>query len=204
MATLRHCLQRPPAKPPLTLSRPTFGRPRRGTERSFRPANRVKTPMGGPPRAESRIPRTIAAQMVKSASTIPHVTNFDDADVTDLEKYPQNDPTEYVGPTAKLTALPFAVKAIGAGPAAASNAQCLLDEEKEEVVYKQYVNVGVAVDTPAAGGSRAAKRRPEGRVPNRSRTNDDGGAGPCRRVLLRRSPRRNLHRQQPRRGRRRL
>ena len=96
----------------------------------------------------SRVRRTIAAQMVKSASTIPHVTNFDDADVTDLENIRKTIPPEYVGPTAKLTALPFAVKAIALALRQHPTLNASLDEEKEEVVYKQYVNVGVAVDTP--------------------------------------------------------
>jgi pyruvate dehydrogenase E2 component (dihydrolipoamide acetyltransferase) len=123
--------------------------PGEGTERVVPPGEPGQDAYG-PVRRErmSRVRRTIAAQMVKSASTIPHVTNFDDADVTDLENIRKTIPPEYVGPTAKLTALPFAVKAIALALRQHPTLNASLDEEKEEVVYKQYVNVGVAVDTP--------------------------------------------------------
>ena len=54
----------------------------------------------GPVRRErmSQIRRTIAAQMARSASTIPHVTNFDDADITDLEHLRKGVPPGYLGP----------------------------------------------------------------------------------------------------------
>jgi pyruvate dehydrogenase E2 component (dihydrolipoamide acetyltransferase) len=95
-----------------------------------------------------KIRRTIAAQMVKSASTIPHVTNFDDADVTELERMRKTIPPAYLGPTVKLTAMPFALKAVALALRQHPLLNSTLDEEKEEIVYKQYVNLGVAVDTP--------------------------------------------------------
>ena len=96
----------------------------------------------------SRIRRTIAAQMTKSASTIPHVTNFDDADVTELERLRKTIPAAYLGPTVKLTAMSFALKAVALALRQHPLLNASLDEEKGEIVYKQYVNVGVAVDTP--------------------------------------------------------
>ena len=96
----------------------------------------------------SRIRRTIAAQMVKSASTIPHVTNFDDADVTELERMRKTIPPAYLGPTVKLTAMPFVLKAVALALRQHPLLNASLDEEKEEIVYKQYVHLGVAVDTP--------------------------------------------------------
>ena len=53
----------------------------------------------GPVRRERlpRIRRTIAEQMARSASTIPHVTNFDDADVTELESFRAGVPAAYLG-----------------------------------------------------------------------------------------------------------
>ena len=104
----------------------------------------------GPVRRErmSKIRRTIAAQMIKSASTIPHVTNFDDADVTELDRMrkciPSVDPTS----TVKLTAMPFVMKAVAMALQKHPVLNATLDEEKEEIVYKQYVNLSVAVDTP--------------------------------------------------------
>jgi pyruvate dehydrogenase E2 component (dihydrolipoamide acetyltransferase) len=96
----------------------------------------------------SKIRRTIAAQMVKSASTIPHVTNFDDADVTDLERLRKTMPPASPGAAIKLTSLPFVMKAVALALGQHPVLNASIDEEKEEIVYKQYVNLGVAVDTP--------------------------------------------------------
>ncbi len=119
---------REPAVPPGILGEDAYGHVRR-------------EPM-------SRIRRTIAAQMSKSASTIPHVTNFDDADVTELERLRKTIPPAYLGPAVKLTAMPFALKAVALALRQHPLLNASLDEEKGEIVYKQYVNLGVAVDTP--------------------------------------------------------
>ncbi len=96
----------------------------------------------------SKIRRTIAAQMVKSCTIIPHVTNFDDADVTDLENLRNGVPPDYIAPGLKLTSMPFVLKAVALALAKHPTVNASIDDEKEEIVYKQYVNVGVAVDTP--------------------------------------------------------
>jgi pyruvate dehydrogenase E2 component (dihydrolipoamide acetyltransferase) len=96
----------------------------------------------------SKIRRTIAAQMVKSATVIPHVTNFDDADVTELERMRKTVPPAYLGPTVKLTTLPFVLKSVALALRQHPVVNSTIDEEKQEIVYKQYVNLGVAVDTP--------------------------------------------------------
>jgi pyruvate dehydrogenase E2 component (dihydrolipoamide acetyltransferase) len=95
-----------------------------------------------------RIRRTIAAQMVKSANTIPHVTNFDDADVTDLERMRKSIPPAQLGLNAKLTAMPLVIRAVALALRQHPLLNASFDEEKEEIVYKEYVNLGVAVDTP--------------------------------------------------------
>ncbi len=104
----------------------------------------------GPVRREkmSKIRRTIAAQMVKSATTIPHVTNFDDADVTDLEQLRKGVPPGFLGANLKLTAMPFLMKATALALRRHPMLNASLDTESEQVVYKQYVHLGVAVDTP--------------------------------------------------------
>ncbi len=96
----------------------------------------------------SKIRRTIAAQMVKSATTIPHVTNFDDADITDLDRMRKTVPAAYLPPNVKLTVLPFAVRAVALALRQHPVVNASIDEANDEVVYKQYVNIGVAVDTP--------------------------------------------------------
>jgi pyruvate dehydrogenase E2 component (dihydrolipoamide acetyltransferase) len=104
----------------------------------------------GPVRRErmSRIRRTIAAQMVKSAQTIPHVTNFDDADVTELEQLRKTIPPGSLGSGMKLTTLSFVIRAVALALREHAVLNASIDEGKEEIVYKDYVNLGVAVDTP--------------------------------------------------------
>jgi pyruvate dehydrogenase E2 component (dihydrolipoamide acetyltransferase) len=75
----------------------------------------------GPIRREqmSRMRKTIAANMVRSVQTIPHLTNFDDADVTELEHLRKASAPEYAKSNLKLTALAFVIAA------AASRGQCV-------------------------------------------------------------------------------
>ena len=130
---------------------PAAGTPaQRGTREPAVPPGELGEDAYGHVRRErlSAIRRTIAAQMVKSASTIPHVTNFDDADITDLERMRKTIPPAYLGPTIKLTAMPFVIKAVALALRQHPVLNASLDEEKQEIVYKQYVNLGVAVDTP--------------------------------------------------------
>jgi pyruvate dehydrogenase E2 component (dihydrolipoamide acetyltransferase) len=118
-----------------------------------RPAELPGTPgedRWGPVRREplTQIRRTIAARMVQSASTIPHVTNFDDADVTDLERLRQGIPPGYVGANIKLSITPFVIRAVALALKAHPALNASLDPEKEQIVYKDYVHIGIAVDTP--------------------------------------------------------
>jgi pyruvate dehydrogenase E2 component (dihydrolipoamide acetyltransferase) len=96
----------------------------------------------------TKIRRVIATQMVKSATTIPHVTNFDDADITELEQIRKNIPQDYLGQGVKLTSLAFVLRAVGLSLLDHPLLNASLDDEKQEIVYKQYVNLGIAVDTP--------------------------------------------------------
>jgi pyruvate dehydrogenase complex dihydrolipoamide acetyltransferase long form len=104
----------------------------------------------GPVRREqlSRMRKTIAANMVRSVSTIPHLTNFDDADVTELEHLRKASAAEYAKSNLKLTALAFVIKAVSLSLRQHPTVNASIDLEKGEVVYKDYVNVGLAVDTP--------------------------------------------------------
>jgi len=95
-----------------------------------------------------RIRRSIADQMVLSATTIPHVTNFDDADVTDLEQIRATVPEGFLGEGVKLTAMPFVMKAVALALQQHPLLNASLDDEQNQIVYKRYVHLGVAVDTP--------------------------------------------------------
>ena len=104
----------------------------------------------GPIRREqmSRMRKTIAANMVRSVQTIPHLTNFDDADVTELETLRKASAAEYAKSNLKLTALSFVIKAVSLSLRQHPAINATVDMEKGEIVYKDYVNVGLAVDTP--------------------------------------------------------
>jgi pyruvate dehydrogenase E2 component (dihydrolipoamide acetyltransferase) len=104
----------------------------------------------GPIRREqmSRMRKTIAANMVRSVQTIPHLTNFDDADVTELEHLRKASAAEYAKSNLKLTALSFVIKAVSLSLRQHPSVNATIDPEKGEIVYKEYVNVGLAVDTP--------------------------------------------------------
>jgi pyruvate dehydrogenase E2 component (dihydrolipoamide acetyltransferase) len=103
----------------------------------------------GPVRREqlSRMRKTIAANMVRSVSTIPHLTNFDDADVTELEHLRKASAQEYAKSNVKLTALGFVIKAVSLSLRQHPVVNASIDMEKGELVYKDYVNIGLAVDT---------------------------------------------------------
>jgi pyruvate dehydrogenase E2 component (dihydrolipoamide acetyltransferase) len=104
----------------------------------------------GPVRREqlSRMRKTIATNMVRSVSTIPHLTNFDDADVTELEHLRKASTQEYAKSNVKLTALGFVIKAVSLSLRQHPVVNASIDMEKGELVYKDYVNIGLAVDTP--------------------------------------------------------
>ena len=94
-----------------------------------------------------KIRQTIARKMHESWSTCPRVTNFDDADVTALEAIRQNSKKEYAEGGIKLTSLPFLIKAVAMSLKAHPVINASIDLEQGQIIYKDYVNVGIAVDT---------------------------------------------------------
>ncbi len=104
----------------------------------------------GPIRREqmSRMRKTIAANMVRSVTTIPHLTNFDDADVTELERLRQASAEEHAKANVKLTALSFVIKAVSLSLRLHPTINATIDVDKGEILFKDYVNIGLAVDTP--------------------------------------------------------
>jgi pyruvate dehydrogenase E2 component (dihydrolipoamide acetyltransferase) len=95
----------------------------------------------------SGIRRAIALNMARSTSTIPHVTNFDDADITELERIRKGGLADYVGTEVKLTMMAFVMKACAQALKLHPMLNASVDMEEEQIVYKQYVSIGVAVDT---------------------------------------------------------
>jgi len=95
----------------------------------------------------TKIRKTIAARMHESWSTIPKVTNFDDADITELERIRQDNKEDYTAAGLKLTTMPFVIKAVALALKAHPAINASLDLANEQVVYKEYVNIGIAVDS---------------------------------------------------------
>ncbi|MEM0925928.1 MAG: 2-oxo acid dehydrogenase subunit E2 [Planctomycetota bacterium] len=95
----------------------------------------------------SKIRKTISAQMHASWSSVPRVTNFDDADITELERLRQSSKEDYAAQGLKLTTMPFLIKAVATALKHHPAINAPIDQENEQLIYKDYVNVGVAVDT---------------------------------------------------------
>jgi pyruvate dehydrogenase E2 component (dihydrolipoamide acetyltransferase) len=109
-----------------------------------------KVPAGD--REEERVPmkgirKAIANAMVKSVYTAPHVTIMDEVDVTKLVELRQNAKLLAEKKGVKLTYLPFIVKALVAATREFPVLNTSIDDEKNEIVYKKYHNVGIATDT---------------------------------------------------------
>jgi pyruvate dehydrogenase E2 component (dihydrolipoamide acetyltransferase) len=103
-------------------------------------------------RVEERVPlkgirKVIAQAMTKSMYTAPHVTLMDEVDVTRLVALREKAKPLAEKKGVKLTYLPFIVKAVVAGLRQFPALNASIDDERGEIVYKKYYNVGIATDT---------------------------------------------------------
>jgi pyruvate dehydrogenase E2 component (dihydrolipoamide acetyltransferase) len=94
-----------------------------------------------------KIRKTIAIQMHKSWTVAPQVTNFDDADVTELEAFRISSKDDYAVRGIKLTSMPFLIKAVATALRNHPTINATVDLENDQIIYRDYVNLGVAVDT---------------------------------------------------------
>jgi pyruvate dehydrogenase E2 component (dihydrolipoamide acetyltransferase) len=103
----------------------------------------------GPVRREpiSRLRATIADRMHTSATTIPHVTHFDQADITELDEFRRERKDDLADENIKLTLMPFLIKAVADALAKHPKLNATLDLDAGQVVYHDYVSLGIAVDT---------------------------------------------------------
>ncbi|QAY66022.1 dihydrolipoamide acetyltransferase family protein [Paenibacillus protaetiae] len=107
---------------------------------------------GTPYRPEERVPfkgirKAIANAMVKSVYTAPHVTIMDEVDVTELVALRAKYKPYAEKKGAKLTYLPFIVKALVAACRQFPIMNATLDEANQEIVLRKYYNIGIATDT---------------------------------------------------------
>ncbi len=96
----------------------------------------------------SRIHQLTADNMARNWLTVPHVTQFDDADITELEAFRKEQKALAERKGVKLTPMPFMLKACAYALEAYPQFNVSLDMEKKEVVQKHFINIGMAVDTP--------------------------------------------------------
>ncbi|MBJ7538135.1 dihydrolipoyllysine-residue acetyltransferase [Marinomonas transparens] len=96
----------------------------------------------------SKIQRLTAQNMVRNALVVPHVTQFDKADITDLEAFRKGLKGEMEKQGVKLTPLPFLIKAVAQAMVANPSFNVSLMADGESYVQKHYVHIGIAVDSP--------------------------------------------------------
>ncbi|MCI0744276.1 MAG: 2-oxo acid dehydrogenase subunit E2 [Verrucomicrobia subdivision 3 bacterium] len=95
----------------------------------------------------SPLRKTIGRRMIESWNAIPHVTQFDEADITGLMELRKKHGAAYEGKGAKLTLTPLVIKAVIAALKKHPVFNASIDEAADELVFKEYYHIGVAVDT---------------------------------------------------------
>lgn len=96
----------------------------------------------------NKIKRLTGANVHRSWVTVPHVTQFDEADITEMEAFRKANKATAEAQGVKLTPLVFIMKAVVAALKAFPAFNASLDATGENLIYKKYFNIGVAVDTP--------------------------------------------------------
>jgi pyruvate dehydrogenase E2 component (dihydrolipoamide acetyltransferase) len=97
----------------------------------------------------TKIKGVAARRMQRSWRTIPHVTQFDEADITDIHAYRQKLNKDRGAKKNKVTFLPFFMKAAASLLKEMPTFNSSLDSVGESLIFKHYFHIGVAVDTPA-------------------------------------------------------
>ena len=96
----------------------------------------------------SKIQKLTGSNMQRNWLNVPHVTQFDDADITELEDFRKSLKAEGEKRGIRVTPVAFLVKAIAASLHANPEFNRSLAGDGEHVIQKHYINVGMAVDTP--------------------------------------------------------
>lgn len=96
----------------------------------------------------SKIKRLTGQNLHRSWLSIPHVTQFDEADITDLESFRKDQSAAADKSDYKLTLLAFVTKVIGKALQKFPQFNASLDASGDNLIYKNYYNIGIAVETP--------------------------------------------------------
>ena len=96
-----------------------------------------------------RVKKLSSKYLTNSWTTIPHVTNHDEADITEMESFRNSLTDMYSGEKIKITPLAFLIKALVASLKKFPIFNSSIDEiEKGKMTLKKYYHIGIAVDTP--------------------------------------------------------
>ena len=96
-----------------------------------------------------RVKKLASTYLTNSWTTIPHVTNHDEADITEMEGFRSSLTDIYTGEKIKITPLAFIIKALVASLKKFPSFNSSIDEiETGKMTVKKYYHIGIAVDTP--------------------------------------------------------
>ena len=96
----------------------------------------------------TKIQKVTAANMTRAWLNVPHVTQFDEADITEMEEFRKSLKAEGEKQGIKITPLAFLLKACASALLANPDFNRSISADGESFVQKHYINIGVAVDTP--------------------------------------------------------
>ena len=127
----------------------------------------------------SRLKRLGGQNLHRNWVNVPHVTQHDETDITELEAFRQSKKSEAKRRGVKLTLLSFLVKAVVVALRKYPEFNASLSPDGKELIYKQYFHIGVAVNTDAgAAGAGGEGRQPQGHVRSGAGTRATGAKGP--------------------------
>jgi pyruvate dehydrogenase E2 component (dihydrolipoamide acetyltransferase) len=95
-----------------------------------------------------RIKKIAGPHLQKSWNEIPHVTQHDEADITEMETFRKSLRDLYTGEKISVTPLAFIIRAVVKALKDYPNFNSSLDLENKKIIYKKYFHIGIAVDTP--------------------------------------------------------
>jgi len=99
-------------------------------------------------KALTKINKLTGQNLHRNWVTVPHVTQFDEADVTHLEEFRKSMVAEYKDKGIKITILVFLMKAVVSALKEYPRFNASLDASGENLIFKKYFHIGIAVDTP--------------------------------------------------------
>ena len=95
-----------------------------------------------------RIKKLSGPHLVRSWTEIPHVTQHEEIDITEMENFRSSLYDYFSGEKIKVTPLAFIAKALVSALKEFPNFNASIDSESDKIIYKKYIHIGFAVDTP--------------------------------------------------------